>query len=105
MKRAAVLFATAVGLVGALMWIQPEIPDPPKLPGRHLEGFIQIDSLVRRYETYVPAHLGAAPPLLLAFHGSGMDATALREWTFWRFDELAEEEGFVLVYPEGHTKE
>ena len=76
------------------------------LPGIAAAGDVIDSSLVtadgrtRLYRTYVPTNLGDGPvPLLLAFHGG----------TGWGkqfesnsgFDELAEANGFLVVYPDG----
>ena len=38
-------------------------------------------------------------PLVLDFHGFSMTADGQREYSKW--DVLAEEEGFIAVFPEG----
>jgi len=52
----------------------------------------------RAYEVHVPAGLTGAAPMLVVLHGCTQDAGAMREVT--RFDQLADQEGFVVVYPE-----
>lgn len=70
--------------------------------GRRSEGTISTpDGRVRRYRTYIPSTLsaGAAAPLLIALHG-GLGTSAQYEGNSG-FDELAEANGFVVVYPDG----
>ena len=64
---------------------------------------ILIDTLVvgelkRSFALYVPHTLTDKPALVLAFHGSGGDATQPR---IFGFERLADAEGFILAYPDG----
>ncbi len=43
-------------------------------------------------------------PLLFHLHGGGGTARGTAGLTFGRFDELADEEGFIVVYPQGIEK-
>ena len=52
----------------------------------------------RDYLVHVPASLTEPSPLVVVLHGCTQDADAMRIAT--RFDELANEEGFVVVFPE-----
>ena len=60
------------------------------------------DDLSRSYLQYVPASYSpeSAAPVVLNFHGGGMDAQGQLNWTSDMRD-LADSEGFILVYPEG----
>ena len=76
------------------------------LPGAAATGdvvestLVTADGRTRIYRTYVPSNLPDGPvPLLLAFHGG-----TGRGKQFERnsgFDELAEANGFLVVYPDG----
>lgn len=52
----------------------------------------------RDYEVHIPAGLTGAAPMVVVLHGCAQDAGAMRELT--RFDQLADKEGFVVVFPE-----
>ncbi len=57
--------------------------------------------LTRRYISYVPESLEAASdaPVVIALHGSGANAEAFQDsMARSRWDELAERDGFVVVY-------
>ncbi len=67
-------------------------------------------TLVRRYLSYVPAELPDASdaPVLIALHGSSANAESFHDdMARGRLDELAERDGFVVVYgnaaPGQHT--
>jgi polyhydroxybutyrate depolymerase len=64
--------------------------------------FLQgTDFADRTYELYVPENYveGQAAPLLLVLHGAG--GTGARSQSWLGLDELAEESGFIVVYPDG----
>lgn len=70
--------------------------DPQTLPGYTL----QVDSLERRYNLFVPLDTpSTAMPLVVAFHGGGMAGEMFPQQT--RFEALAESEGVLLAFPQG----
>jgi polyhydroxybutyrate depolymerase len=60
---------------------------------------LEFGGLTRSYILHRPPSTGAPPPLLLAFHGGGDTAADMERLT--HFDELADKEGFLVVYPQG----
>ena len=58
-------------------------------------------SVQRMYLLYLPSNYEQldALPLLLDFHGFTMTAEEQRQYSQW--DVLAEQEGFIAVFPEG----
>jgi polyhydroxybutyrate depolymerase len=60
-----------------------------------------IDFADRTYELYVPASYSddQPAPLLLVLHGAG--GTGARSQGWLGLDELAEENGFIVAYPDG----
>lgn len=69
-------------------------------PGEH-SLFLEQVAETRQYLVFVPrrAHEGESMPLLVSLHDSGSSASAHRLET--GFDSLAQEAGFIVVYPEG----
>ncbi|MBW2518654.1 MAG: esterase, partial [Deltaproteobacteria bacterium] len=65
------------------------------------------DGLGRRYILYQPAfktgHSGARP-LLMVLHGGGGTNRGMLRLTKERFNELADRDGFFVVYPQGIDK-
>jgi polyhydroxybutyrate depolymerase len=78
------------------------LPDLPAdgSPGTYSASF-QHDSLRREAIVYVPESLSSteAAPMLLNFHGYGDKAMSFMESADLR--PLADDEGFILVYPQG----
>jgi polyhydroxybutyrate depolymerase len=63
---------------------------------------IVVDGVERKYRTHLPAgYDGSLPtPLVLAFHMYGGNARMM-EW-LTHFNQVADENGFIVVYPEGY---
>jgi len=61
------------------------------------------DERVRTYLVHLPKNYNAqqAYPLVIAMHGGGGTAKSFNRSTRNRFNELADEENFILVYPQG----
>jgi polyhydroxybutyrate depolymerase len=61
---------------------------------------ILVDGVLRSYRLHTPGIASAAPmPLVVSLHG--FTASATRQETQSRMSELADREGFIVVYPEG----
>jgi polyhydroxybutyrate depolymerase len=43
-------------------------------------------------------------PLVIVLHGSGMDGARMRRCTAYEFDCLADQQGFVVLYPDGYRR-
>ena len=108
MRRVLRLFLwgliVVVALGGALFgyFVYSPTPEVPRLSGKLIEGAIQVGGLKRTYLTYVPQGLTKGAALVVGMHGSGQDSAQMRMWTGYGFERLAEERGFVVVYPDGY---
>ncbi len=66
-----------------------------------------VDGMTRRYAIYIPDNLGQAPhPLVLELHGGGvyiedMTGESGHKTPYKLWMNLADREGFIVVYPEG----
>jgi len=76
---------------------------PDVSPGLHTGWMVELGgndiTYNRTYEYYIPSSYDGseAVPLLFSFHGLGSNGDDQRDLT--RFDELAEQEGFIAVFP------
>jgi polyhydroxybutyrate depolymerase len=63
-----------------------------------------VDGVTREYHVHVPpGYDGSEPvPLVLALHGGGGEGNKMDELT--GFNDVADEEGFMVVYPQGVNK-
>lgn len=60
---------------------------------------IQVGSLIRKMLVYAPSGLETNSPLLLSLHGMNQDINYQQNQTKWEL--IAKENGFVVVYPGG----
>jgi polyhydroxybutyrate depolymerase len=60
---------------------------------------ITVDGTDRSAMVHIPPHNGAPLPVVVALHGSSSSAGVLESVT--NFDEVADQNGFAVVYPEG----
>ncbi len=76
---------------------------PEFSPGLHTGWMLELGgnniTYNRTYEYYIPSSYDESEevPLLFSFHGLGSNGDDQRDLT--RFDELAEQEGFIAVFP------
>ena len=97
---ATILAAVACGGRGATAPADAGNAPLKLLPGEH-EIAIRHEGRRRYYEVMVPARASASAPLpvLLAFHGGGGNPSQFKRSA--GIDQIAEREGFVVVYPAG----
>jgi polyhydroxybutyrate depolymerase len=70
------------------------------------ELFLEHGGIVRSYLLYIPdSYTGDdSVPLVFVLHGGGGDAVGIEKLTRSRFNTLAEEHNFIVVYPNGVDK-
>jgi polyhydroxybutyrate depolymerase len=102
-KILACLLVLAVAAISLLAWWLlhwDELP-APQLPGVIESGTLEHDGRQREWLSYVPEAVADKPALLLLLHGSLGSGAQMRSGSFYSFDRLAEQEGFIAVYPSG----
>ena len=79
----------------------PEIYTLPMSPGNYFKHMF-FDREIRSYRLHIPpSYDGSKPvPLLFVFHGCPSGALAMMLMT--ELNKKADEEGFIVVYPNGH---
>jgi polyhydroxybutyrate depolymerase len=92
----ALLIALAVYLLYA------PAPPEPALSSRPEARTIKVGMRERHYLIYAPARRAPSPALLVVFHGSLGSPAAIRRDTGFGFDRLADRDGFIVAYPQGH---
>ncbi|MFF7709241.1 PHB depolymerase family esterase [Pseudomonas sp. NPDC007930] len=92
-------FAMIVLCALAAAWfILPGKPRQVPLGGQ----FTEAEMGARRYLEYRPANLQAGAGILLVLHGGRQNPQKIRRASGYRFEQLADERGFLLVYPEAY---
>lgn len=94
---ALILFAI---LVGGVVLSKVRAERALALPPEHQELSLVVGGLERRYLLYVPPTVEKAKPLQLVIMLHGMAGTALNSQRETGWSAKANEEGFIVVYPE-----
>lgn len=66
------------------------------------ERTVSVNGVERSYVVYVPQSAKSPAPVVMLFHGGGGRPEAIARQT--GMDELADQQGFLTVYPEGATR-
>jgi len=104
MTSALVKCTAAAGfalLLAGLPSLARETQTVPNGTGRFMSNVGEIGGWDRVFLTYVPQNLKPGAPLLIMFHGGGGDGPMARLGTGGVYDQLADRDGFVVVYPYG----
>jgi polyhydroxybutyrate depolymerase len=104
LKRAfaAILVAAAVFLGLAVWAVRASYPPMPALAGTIERGTLEHGGRTRSWIAYVPAAPAKSPALVIALHPSMGTAQGVREAFGYDFDRLADQRGFIVVYPQGY---
>jgi polyhydroxybutyrate depolymerase len=98
---ALVLLLIVVAGLGFLA-LPGTLPTEPRLPGRLERGALEHGGRARTWIAYLPTKPRAHPPLVIVLHASMGTAERARRVYGYDFDRLAEEHGFLAVYPQGY---
>jgi polyhydroxybutyrate depolymerase len=71
------------------------------LPDTHLK-FIFYNGKIRSYRIHIPSSYNGNNPVPLVFDFHGNPGHSINEMFETRFNKKADEEGFIVVYPNGH---
>ena len=78
------------------------VPEEPTLSALPAVFDLVLDGQQRSAVDYIPAQLPDHAPLLIVLHGAVMNGAQMRIATGYEFDELADQRGFAVVYPNGY---
>jgi polyhydroxybutyrate depolymerase len=76
----------------------------PQLTAAIERGVIRVGGLERTFLAYVPRSLPTNAPLVFVLHGAMQNAQMMRVSTGYEFERLADQHGFLVVYPNGYEK-
>jgi polyhydroxybutyrate depolymerase len=97
------LVAVTVGMLG-WWYLHADPIEPPDLPGSWQPGSLHHGGHTRSWVSYVPASKTASPAVVLLLHGSRGNGEQMRTMSRYRFEQLAEQYGFIAVYPDGYQQ-
>ncbi len=99
-----ILLAWLLLLFCGALWLVIGLYAPvnaPPLSGKIQKGNLPIEGRLRRFEYYHPATKKSGLPLILMLHGSRSSGEHFRRLWRYRFEELADRNGFITLYPDG----
>lgn len=98
-RRVRTLLCVIAAGLGAML-VTPPVAQATGLPGTYFAGTYANAAGARYYLGYVPSTYtpGTPVPLVVALHGCLETADAFRQLT--RLDMLAEDDGFIVVFPQ-----
>lgn len=76
-------------------------PRPAAAPGETIIETLDVDGVLRQYRLYVPASYDSARPTALVISIHGFASNAAQQESFSNWNAVADDEGFVVVYPQG----
>lgn len=88
-------------LVGFWWYLPGELRHRPMLSGTSEDSSIRLGERRRSYVLYTPRQLAQRPALLVVLHGSMSNGERMRRDSGYRFDALADRDGFLVLYPDG----
>lgn len=90
------------GLFVYFYYVRTTVVDEPQLSSELKSTELAVNGMTRSLDYYIPAGLKAGSPLVFILHGSMSSGNVVRKMTGYSFDQLADSEGFIAVYPNGY---
>ncbi len=93
-----------LGIVAAVLhntFLKDSYISPPSLSGNISEETIISSNQERTFLWYAPKNVTSSA-LVFVLHGSTGTGEGVRQQTAYEFDQLSDQEGFVVVYPTGY---
>ncbi len=93
----------ALAAVSALMigWTADGIAQNPGPDPRLHLATIRVNGVGRSFLYYAPNNLPRKAPVVFVLHGSGGNGAAIRALTNAEFERLADQNNFLIIYPDG----
>lgn len=93
-----------IGIIAFTYLFYAPSPRKPALGSEIQTGKIRVEERERTFLSYVPKSLSkeSRPGLIIVLHGTGIDGAKIREWTGYEFDRMADDNGFIVLYPDGY---
>jgi polyhydroxybutyrate depolymerase len=105
-KKLGLMFAVVVIIAAAAiryLFVVPGI-EPPLLKGSVQHRALSFDGLDRSFSYYLPAKIRPGAPVVIVLHGSRGTGEGIQQATAYAFDLLADQHGFIAVYPDAFEK-
>ena len=99
-----VAILAALAAAGWLRYLRYVQAPEPELSAQVQQGLLEFDGRRRSYLYYVPTEVASNPALVIVLHGSLGDGAQARRAMAYEFDRRADENGFIVVYPDGFER-
>ncbi|QLY77865.1 alpha/beta hydrolase family esterase [Clostridium intestinale] len=96
-----ILFLFLVVFLSFYFLYSPKVKKPD-IDIIEISDSLEIDGVKRDFYATIPKKHKADMPLVFVFHGTMQNGKVVREAAGYEFDEIAENEGFVVVYPNAY---
>lgn len=80
------------------------IPLSSSFAQQKITGKVEIDGLNRKYRLYIPSSYNAQNPMPLVFNLHGITSDGLQQQIYSGMNAVAEENGFIVCYPNGKNR-
>lgn len=100
--RSCLILAILGGVVSLIYYGYTPSLAPPASSYKLQDITIQVGEQQRNYSLYIPQKLREQAPMVFMLHRSMQTVADIRESSGYQFELLAEQHGFVLVYPQGY---
>lgn len=102
LTKALPILAIVSGLILIAISFGRDRATDSNVPGTYFSRSLESGGLVRTYHVYLPSSYSEKQPtpLLFVFHGAGGSGGDMKALT--SFDDIADREGFIVVYPDGY---
>jgi polyhydroxybutyrate depolymerase len=88
---------------GLAFWaLRQSLPPMPRLAGKIESGALELGGRTRTWIAYLPGQPATHPALVIALHSSMGTGEQVRAGFGYDFDLLADQHGFIAVYPQGY---
>lgn len=103
LKWLGLLLALVILVLGSgyYSYLHIQYPEAPDTAGVIKKQSFSLDGINRTLQYYQPAHRVAHPALVFVLHGSVGNGERIRKLLGYGLERIAEQEGFILVYPDG----
>lgn len=97
------VMVTMAGAVALWWWgLRTPAHPLPAVGGRLEQRQLEHGGLARSFLLYQPPRVAPDAPIVLVLHGSAASGERMRRATAGAFEVIADREGAVVVYPDGH---
>lgn len=103
-RIALIAIAGAIVILVGLFAYYIYVPsaNEPSLSSEIRQHSLSVEGQDRRFLSYRPINLGEKTALIFVLHGSRGSGDQVRRSTAYEFDLLADQHGFIVVYPDGY---